>query len=300
MAQSLQSDNFSVAQSNSAAIGPLVSIVTPSFNHCQFIEDTIVSVKDQTYPHIEHIIVDGGSTDGTVQMLRRYEGQYNMRWFSGPDQGQADAINKGFELAGGEILCWLNSDDTYLSASLIARIVTLFAAHPDAQIITGGARFLDEFGKPVAPFRVASGLVQHQYLRYAATIIQPATFFKREVLGQIDCDISLHYAFDWDFFIRLSENATVLPVDDFWAGYRLSGSNKTFTGGARRLAELRLVTGRYLGRWSWQYAILTGYLLVFLLSERFPTLFQQRIQQYTVLLSRKINHLTGNRVANIL
>lgn len=92
---------------------PLVSIVTPSFNQGRFIEETILSVKNQNYPHIEHLIIDGGSTDETLDVIRRYEGTYNLRWVSEPDEGQADALNKGFRLARGEVLGWLNADDTY-------------------------------------------------------------------------------------------------------------------------------------------------------------------------------------------
>src|SRR5690349_9655830 len=93
---------------------PLVSIVTPSLNRVDLIESTLRSVRSQSYPNVEHIVVDGGSTDGTLEVLRRYEGTYGLRWMSEPDQGMYDAINKGLAMARGEILAYLNTDDLYL------------------------------------------------------------------------------------------------------------------------------------------------------------------------------------------
>ncbi len=115
---------------------PLVSIVTPSLNQGRFIQETILSVKDQTYPNIEHIIVDGGSTDGTLDIIKKYEGTYKMRWVSEPDSGQSDAINKGWRMAKGEILAYLNSDDTYMPWA-VETAVELFSEHPDVAIIVG-------------------------------------------------------------------------------------------------------------------------------------------------------------------
>ena len=102
---------------------PLVSIVTPSYNQGKFIEDTILSVKNQSYPNIEHIVVDAGSTDGTLKILRKYEKEYNLKWVSEPDEGQSDAVNKGFEMAKGEIVDWINSDDVYFDTMTISYVV---------------------------------------------------------------------------------------------------------------------------------------------------------------------------------
>lgn len=107
---------------------PLVSIVTPSYNKGCFIEETILSVKNQTYPYIEHIVMDGGSTDGTLDILRKYAN--NITWLSEPDEGQSDAINKGWRRAKGQILGWLNADDTYMPWA-VQTAVEFLAENPD-------------------------------------------------------------------------------------------------------------------------------------------------------------------------
>lgn len=105
---------------------PLVSIITPSFNQGRYIEQNILSIINQNYPLIEHIIVDGGSTDETIDILKKHESSYNLRWISESDEGQADAVNKGFNMAHGEIIGWLNSDDVYYDITTISRIVDAF------------------------------------------------------------------------------------------------------------------------------------------------------------------------------
>jgi glycosyltransferase involved in cell wall biosynthesis len=117
--------------------GPLVSIVTPSYNQGQFIEETTLSVKNQDYPNIEHIVVYGGSTDEILEILKRYEGTYNLRWISEPDEGHADAVNKGFAMAKGEIISWLNSDDVYFDKGTISSVMEAFQRHSEADIVYG-------------------------------------------------------------------------------------------------------------------------------------------------------------------
>ncbi|MCD6361181.1 MAG: glycosyltransferase, partial [Armatimonadetes bacterium] len=115
-----------------SAENPLVSIVTPSYNQGEFIEETILSVKNQDYPNIEHIVVDGGTTDNTVAILKKYDGTYNMRWLSEPDKGQSDEVNKGWGLCQGQIVGWLNSDDTLAEKRTISYVVEQFKLHQDA------------------------------------------------------------------------------------------------------------------------------------------------------------------------
>ena len=113
---------------------PLVSIITITLNRARYLEETILSIKNQDYLHIEHIVIDGGSTDGTLELLKRYENQYNMRWISEKDGGIIDALNKGLRMAKGDIFCWLDSDDTYLPGT-IKKIVKVFQKHPKVDLV---------------------------------------------------------------------------------------------------------------------------------------------------------------------
>ena len=121
---------------------PLVSVVTPSYNKGAFIEETILSVKNQTYPRIEHIIIDGGSTDNTIDVIKKYEGTYNMHWVSEPDNGQSDAVNKGWRMARGEILGWLNSDDTYMPWA-VETAVKFLTGHPNVSVVYGNCNIIN-------------------------------------------------------------------------------------------------------------------------------------------------------------
>ena len=126
----------------------LVSIVTPSLNQGRFIEETILSIKNQSYPNIEHIIVDGGSTDNTLDIIKKYDGTYNMRWLSEPDEGQSDAINKGWKMSKGEIIAYLNSDDTYMPRA-VETAVKFLTEHPDISMVYGGFNYIDEHGEVI-------------------------------------------------------------------------------------------------------------------------------------------------------
>lgn len=129
---------------------PSFAIVTPSFQHRQYLEQTIQSVLSQNYPGLDYWVIDGGSKDGTVELLRQHE--LRLRWISEPDRGQSDAISKGFAKSRGEILGWLNSDDEYAPGALAA-VADIFARHPGVEVVYGNARFIDaqEIQSPLAP-----------------------------------------------------------------------------------------------------------------------------------------------------
>jgi len=248
---------------------PLVSIVTPSYNQGNFIEETIRSVLLQGYPNLEYIIIDGGSTDQSVEIIRKYA-PWLSYWVSEPDNGQADALNKGFARAHGELVAWLNSDDIYVGRSVIERVVKTSVAYPGADIITGSGMLMDENGHWVHSIDVQGKYAYYRHLRYRDTLFQPATFFKKCVVDAFPLDESLTYTFDWDFFIRMSKSFNILPVPDVIAGYRMYGRNKTAAGGEIRIRELAEVSGRYLGRTSWQYGILKAFLMLYLAGEKLP------------------------------
>jgi glycosyltransferase involved in cell wall biosynthesis len=205
--------------------GPLVTIVTPSFNQGQFIEDTIQSVLNQEYTNIEYLVVDGGSTDDTISILKKYGGR--LRWVSERDRGQADAIMKGFEMSRGDILCWLNSDDTLLPGA-IQSVAALFESRPETGMVYGKTYYTDEAGKIISEY--ATEPFDFKRLATVTFICQPSTFFKRDVFfdaGGLNRD--LQYTMDYDLWIRIAEKVKVEYLPEFVSTYRLHGTSKTIS-----------------------------------------------------------------------
>jgi glycosyltransferase involved in cell wall biosynthesis len=182
---------------------PLVSIITPSYNQGRFIEDAILSVENQDYLNIEHIIIDGGSTDETLKILEKYENTYNMHWVSEPDNGQADAINKGFYRAKGEIIGWINSDDAYFDVRTISTIVKYFQTFKDINVLYGNAARIDE--NNLLLFIIKPGEFDRNYLKKRCFLVQPAVFFRKKIIDEFRLDTSLDIAMDYDFWRRISK-----------------------------------------------------------------------------------------------
>ena len=207
---------------------PKVTVVTPSLNQGQFIEETMLSVVGQDYPNVEHVVIDGGSTDNTIEILRCYEDKYNLIWISETDKGQSDAINKGFRLATGEITCWLNSDDTYLPGAL-SIIMKHLLNHPDLDWVYGDGYWINKDGKVLGlcksePFDL------HKIVSKGLSVVQPTAFFKRKLLRTVGyLDTSLHYTMDTDFFIRLAVMTQGGYIPSILATRRLHDRAKTIS-----------------------------------------------------------------------
>lgn len=215
---------------------PLVTIVTPSFNQAQFLGATIESVLSQDYARIEYIILDGGSTDGSVDLIRRYEGRL-AAWVSEPDKGQTEAINRGFGMAHGTILAWLNSDDIYFPGA-VSEAVAYLQAHPQVGMVHGAAHYVDEAGAPVARF--PSSNTNHRELRRGAPrIAQQAAFFRSTAWRMVGpLDPTFYYAMDYDLWVRLSAVTPLAYVPRMWAGFRLHGASKSMTVASRCWPEM--------------------------------------------------------------
>ena len=198
---------------------PLVSIVTPTLNQGQFIEATINSIQAQTYRHFEHIVIDGGSTDDTLDILRRHEGSYPMRWLSEPDRGMYDAVNKGMRLASGEILAYLNSDDLYFPWTL-STVIEGFRRHPDAGLVYGDSMSVDlERGDQHAHFGLPfNRAVVAQAGPWAGLVVQPAVFWRSRVVQEVGAiDQRLRYVGDREFFLRVARAFVMQRLDEFLA-----------------------------------------------------------------------------------
>lgn len=202
---------------------PLISIVTPSFNQTRYLEDTIRSVLRQDYPNLEYIIVDGASTDGSVDIIRKYADKLAW-WASEKDNGQAEAINKGLSRARGEILAWLNSDDTYLPGAISSAVRT-FEENPDVVLVYGNMLAVDEYGETINVLRYNQ--LNLEDLLCFQIIGQPAVFFRREALEKVgDLDITYHFLLDHHLWLRIALQGRILHVDETWAAARYHAEAK--------------------------------------------------------------------------
>lgn len=216
---------------------PRVSIITPSYNQAEFLEETIHSVAEQDYPNIEHIIIDGGSTDGSLDILKRHP-QVIVR--SGPDRGQADAVNKGFALASGEFFGWLNSDDTYLPGAISVAVDAL----ADADIVYGRCRFIDEAGNYLGHFRTRP--FEYAALTRWDFVAQPTVFFRRSVFEESGgLDLNYRCAMDYEFWLRVMRGRNVVNLERDLATYRVHASAKTTADFARMALEAHSLRRRY-------------------------------------------------------
>ncbi|TLM85026.1 MAG: glycosyltransferase, partial [Actinobacteria bacterium] len=201
---------------------PLVSILTPSLNQAQWLPDTLDSVACQSYPNIEHIVSDGGSTDATVQILESAPDA--VRWHSAPDRGQSDALNKAFAMSSGEIIGWINSDDALMDSRVVEDVVAFFDSHPDVDVVYGHALQIAADGHFI---RVLwSPPYRHSRLKTFNFIVQPAAFIRRSALSDPMLRESYHFVMDWELWLRLAEKHRFARIDRILAVDRHHSARK--------------------------------------------------------------------------
>jgi glycosyltransferase involved in cell wall biosynthesis len=214
----------------------LVSIITPSYNQAIFLERTILSVLNQTYPEIEYFIVDGGSQDDSVNVIHKYQDKLKG-WVSEKDQGQTDAINKGFAMANGDILAWINSDDTY-EPDAIKLAVEYLETHPEVGLVYGDTKFINEKDEVIGTFPAA--LTNYAKLRQGYVHIpQQAAFFRASLWKQVaPLDPSFYFAMDYDLWVRLAKLSGIAYIHRHMANFRLHGEAKTIHSDDRCWPEM--------------------------------------------------------------
>jgi glycosyltransferase involved in cell wall biosynthesis len=220
---------------------PTITIVTPSFNQASFVEGTLRSVLLQQYPALEYIVVDGGSTDGSADVIRRY-GPWLSSWGTEPDRGQGDAINKGLQRSTGSIVGWLNSDDRLLPGALFG-VARAAAKNPDAVAWAGRCRSVSAQGSLIY-VQVPRGLAREELADWgrAGQVSQPACFFSRAAAERVQfLDERLHYALDVDLWLKLAALGQICASDETWAEETLHPGAKTNAQRGKSLAELHMV-----------------------------------------------------------
>lgn len=201
----------------------LVSIITPSYNQAKYLEQTIQSVLTQNYSNIEYIVIDGGSNDGSVEIIKKYQEKLAY-WVSEKDNGQAEAINKGFAKATGEIVAWLNSDDYYLPQA-IAKAVKIFKENPEVILVYGNMLAVDENGKTFNALHYKQ--LSLEDLICFQIIGQPAVFFRRSALHKTNgLNQNFHFLLDHLFWIELAQHGKILHVHETWSAARYHAEAK--------------------------------------------------------------------------
>ena len=223
----------------------IVSIVTPSFNQVRYLEATIRSVLEQDYPYIEYIIIDGGSTDGSLEIIQRYADRLAY-WVSEPDAGQTDAINKGFARTQGDILAWLNSDDIYRPGA-VAEAVMYLRDHPEVGMVYGDADYIDNAGETIGRFPAAQTDYRRLWRGYVH-IPQQSTFFRARLWHMVGpLDPSFYFAMDYDLWVRIATMTPIRYHPRTWAAFRLHSDAKSLAEADRCWPEMMRVHRRLGG-----------------------------------------------------
>jgi glycosyltransferase involved in cell wall biosynthesis len=227
---------------------PKISVVTPSFNQAAYLERTIRSVIDQQYPNLEYIIIDGGSVDGSVEIIKKYE-PYLTYWISERDNGQVDAINKGLRRATGEWVAWQNSDDIYYPGAL-DELAEAIRIHPEASLIIGDLMLIDHDEKKIRDVRYIKP-EYHALLAEGMLIANQSSFWRRELHEKIGyLDENYHCSFDYEWFLRVAEHAKGIHISSVWGALRYHDETKTSTMTERFLSEQKqILAGRMMPEW---------------------------------------------------
>ena len=250
---------------------PRISIVVPSFNQGKFIGATLESIINQRYPNLELIVVDGGSTDNTLSVIKQYEAHLAW-WVSESDSGQADAINKGFSRSTGKIMAWINSDDL-IAPRVLHQIANYFSKHPEIQAVYGDRIVINDEGLEIGRWT----LPRHssRVLQWADFVPQETLYWTRSAWNQIGAklDEAFHFAMDWDFLLRLSaQNIKIQHLPIFLGLFRIHDQQKTSSQmSSIGQEEIRIIRLRELGfqPTRWQLILST---VPFLLSAKFHEL----------------------------
>ena len=257
-----------------------ISVITPSFNQGEFIEETIESVLNQKYDTFEHIIIDGGSTDNTIEILKKYK---HLKWVSEKDRGQSHALNKGFKKATGDIICWLNSDDT-LCEGCFKAIVSHFQNNPNSYVVVGGLNFINKHSKIIKNLPPIA-IDKNHLLNELGSVQQPSTFFKKEIFKKVGyIDESIYCCMDHDLFLRfLIKGYKFNITNQTLANFRIYQDTKTSQASAIFIKDKLKINRKYQGDFLNIYilkALLRLYIIIPIRNIKFIYLLYKKIKYY--------------------
>lgn len=261
---------------------PLVSLVTPAFNQGAYLEETIRSVLDQGYPRLEYIVIDGGSKDGSVEIIRRHADRLAY-WVSEPDGGQTDAINKGFSHAHGDVFAWLNSDDVYRPGA-VAEAVAFLQAHPEVGMVYGDAEYISKEGRVIGRFPAAQ--TDYRRLRQGFVHVpQQAAFFRARLWKLVGpLDPTFYFAMDYDLWVRIAALSPIRYHPRLWAAFRIHDTAKSMVEADRCWPEMIRVHRREGG--GWFAKIFARYLARRLVEPVMPYRLKLRLWAYAAQVRR--------------
>ena len=258
---------------------PLVSIVMPSFNQCDYLERAILSVLNQTYPNMELIVIDGGSTDGSVEILEKYSKQLKY-WVSEKDHGQSHAVNKGIAIAKGEWVGWQNSDDLFASDG-IEKLMECAMRHPDAKLVIGDMCLIDQHDKKTRELRYIKPTYQG-ILAEGMVLTNQSALWQRSIHNEIGLlDEALHYGFDYEWFLRVLKKYQAAHTPHVVGFLRIHDQTKSWKYHARFLADYdQILSGRKVGKVK-KLAYKIRRYSIHLISGHFSHLFKQTIYYFS-------------------
>ena len=273
---------------------PLVSVLTTSYNHARWLPDTLDSVRRQDWPRVEHVVVDDASSDGSIELLVGWPGR-GLLWKTGPNQGQARALNEAFRMSSGDIIGWLSSDDVYYDRGVVSAVVDAFSMHPRAALVYGHAVLINGYGLQlqglwVPPVRILGW-------RPPMRIIQPAVFVRRSVLGDRIVDDSYDVAMDTELWLRLHRSHPFVRLNRILAGERHHPARKSYTMGVvmhdegKRL-EATFGTGRgtplHRNSRIWGVILRVAGLSLIPRMQRYPSGFRGDLDSRIALVRRQV------------
>ena len=286
-------------------INPRITIITPSYNQGQFIEETIQSVLGQQYANLEYMIIDGGSNDNTVDIIKKYE-KHISYWCSEKDSGQANAINKGFARATGDILMWLNSDDM-LMPNILQLIAKKYVENPNALYFGNCLHFRHQENALISSGSNVTAEHKNNPLSEVDFIIQPSSFWSKEIWENIGLlSEELHFGFDWEWFLRVEKKYPLIPISECISLYRIHDAHKSGTGGYKRQEELLKIYEIYNPKMAFLYnSLMKGQIDVIKKYDTLKYKIKRKLRRETSLFQKirdfnngKLNEYSNQQIRN--